>query len=332
MNQEKIGKFISTMRKKKDLTQEQLAEKLNVSKNAVSKWERGLNLPDASIMQDVCSILDISLNELFAGEKLNKDEQIKHSEQTIINILKNQKHRNKIYKICLSILIVVVLIIIVMHITEVPAAFATIIKSAFGFKAVAGGAMGSIIVAMQKGIARGIFSNEAGIGSAPIAAAAVQTTEPVRQGLVSMLGTVIDTIIICTMTGLSIVITGSWDKGLEGVAVTTRAFQVGLPFPAKVSAFILMLCLVFFAFTTILGWDYYSERCLDYLTGNNRKVVRAYRWIYIACVFIGPYMTVSAVWTIADIVNGLMAIPNLIALLALNGVVVAETKKYFKKF
>ena len=110
MNQEKIGKFISTMRKKKDLTQEQLAEKLNVSKNAVSKWERGLNLPDASIMQDVCSILDISLNELFAGEKLNKDEQIKHFEQTIINILKNQKHRNKTYKICLSFLIVVVLI------------------------------------------------------------------------------------------------------------------------------------------------------------------------------------------------------------------------------
>ena len=184
----------------------------------------------------------------------------------------------------------------------------------------------------KNGIARGIFSNEAGIGSAPIAAAAVQTTEPVRQGLVSMLGTVIDTIIICTMTGLSIVITGSWDKGLEGVAVTTRAFQVGLPFPGRVSAFILMLCLVFFAFTTILGWDYYSERCLDYLTGNNKKVVRTYRWIYIACVFIGPYMTVSAVWTIADIVNGLMAIPNLIALLALNGVVVAETKKYFQKF
>ena len=112
MNQEKIGKFISTMRKKKDLTQEQFAEKLNVSKNAVSKWERGLNLPDASIMQDVCSILDISLNELFAGEKLNKDEQIKHTEQTIINILKNQKHRNKTYKICLLFLIIVVLIII----------------------------------------------------------------------------------------------------------------------------------------------------------------------------------------------------------------------------
>ena len=228
--------------------------------------------------------------------------------------------------------IIAAVVILILNYKAIPGAVVEIVQSAFGMRAVAGGALGAMMLAMQKGIARGIFSNEAGIGSAPIAAAAVQTTEPVRQGLVSMLGTVIDTIIICTMTGLSIVITGSWDKGLEGVAVTTRAFQVGLPFPAKVSAFILMLCLVFFAFTTILGWDYYSERCLDYLTGNNKKVVRAYRWIYIACVFIGPYMTVSAVWTIADIVNGLMAIPNLIALLALNGVVVAETKKYFKKF
>jgi len=217
--------------------------------------------------------------------------------------------------------IIAAVVILILNYKAIPGAVVEIVQSAFGMRAVAGGALGAMMLAMQKGIARGIFSNEAGIGSAPIAAAAV-----------SMLGTVIDTIIICTMTGLSIVITGSWDKGLEGVAVTTRAFQVGLPFPAKVSAFILMLCLVFFAFTTILGWDYYSERCLDYLTGNNQKVVRAYRWIYIACVFIGPYMTVSAVWTIADIVNGLMAIPNLIALLALNGVVVAETKKYFKKF
>ena len=230
------------------------------------------------------------------------------------------------------IYVLFVAVLVIANITKVPAAFKIIVQAAFSPRAITGGAVGSMLVAMQKGVARGIFSNEAGLGSAPIAAAAAQTNEPVRQGLVSMLGTVIDTIIICTMTGLSIVITGSWDKGLEGVAVTTRAFQVGLPFPAKVSAFILMLCLVFFAFTTILGWDYYSERCLDYLTGNNKKVVRAYRWIYIACVFIGPYMTVSAVWTIADIVNGLMAIPNLIALLALNGVVVAETKKYFKKF
>ena len=181
---------------------------------------------------------------------------------------------------------------------------------------------------MQKGIARGIFSNEAGIGSAPIAAAAAQTDQPAQQGLISMKGTIIDTLIICTMTGLSIVITGAWDMGLEGVAVTTKAFQLGLPFPEKVASFILMVCLVFFAFTTILGWDYYSERCLEYLTGNKQKVVKAYRWLYILCVFIGPYMTVKAVWTIADIFNGLMAIPNLIALLALSGVVVAETKVY----
>ena len=224
-------------------------------------------------------------------------------------------------------------ILIVTNITAVPSAIAIIVEAAFSPRAITGGVVGSMFVAMQKGVARGIFSNEAGLGSAPIAAAAAQTKEPVRQGLVSMTGTFIDTIVICTLTGLSIVLTGAWQvKGLEGVGVTTYAFQKGLPFPPEVSAFVLMLCLVFFAFTTILGWDYYSERCLDYLTGNNKKVVRTYRWIYIACVFIGPYMTVSAVWTIADIVNGLMAIPNLIALLALNGVVVAETKKYFQKF
>ena len=133
------------------------------------------------------------------------------------------------------------------------------------------------------------------------------------------------------MTGLSIVITGTWNIGLEGVAVTTKAFQLGLPFPAQVSSCILMLCLVFFAFTTILGWDYYSERCLDYLTHNNPTAIKIFRWLYIVCVFIGPYMTVSAVWTIADIFNGLMAIPNLIALLALSGIIVAETKVYFDK-
>lgn len=220
------------------------------------------------------------------------------------------------------------LLILIFNYKAIPAALVTIVKSAFGLRAVAGGALGAMMVAMQKGIARGIFSNEAGIGSAPIAAAAAQTDQPAQQGLISMMGTIIDTLIICTMTGLSIVITGAWDMGLEGVAVTTKAFQMGLPFPEKVASFILMVCLVFFAFTTILGWDYYSERCLEYLTGNKQKVVKVYRWLYILCVFIGPYMTVKAVWTIADIFNGLMAIPNLIALLALSGVVVAETKAY----
>ena len=189
------------------------------------------------------------------------------------------------------IYVVFVIILVICNITEVPAAIVTIVKAAFNPRAVTGGVVGSMIVAMQKGVARGIFSNEAGLGSAPIAAAAAQTKEPVRQGLVSMTGTFIDTIVICTLTGLSIVLTGAWQvEGLEGVQVTTYAFQNGLPFPAEVSSFILMLCLVFFAFTTILGWDYYSERCLEYLSGGNMKHVKIYRWIYILAVFIGPYI------------------------------------------
>ena len=223
-------------------------------------------------------------------------------------------------------------ILLICNISDIPAAIVTIIQGAFNPKAVTGGIVGSIIVAMQKGIARGIFSNEAGLGSAPIAAAAAKTNEPVRQGLVSMTGTFIDTIVICTMTGLAIVTTGAWQvEGLQGVAITTYAFGKGLPFPSVISAFMLMMCLVFFAFTTILGWDYYSERCLEYLFNGKMKAVKVYRWLYILAVFIGPYMTVSAVWTIADILNGLMAIPNMIALFALSGVVAKETKDFFKR-
>ncbi len=230
------------------------------------------------------------------------------------------------------IYVVIAVVLIICNITEVPAAIVTIVKAAFNPQAVTGGVVGSMLVAMQKGVARGIFSNEAGLGSAPIAAAAAQTKEPVRQGLVSMTGTFIDTIVICTMTGLSIVLTGAYQvEGLEGVQITTYAFQNGLPIPAQLSAFLLMLCLVFFAFTTILGWDYYSERCLEYLTGGKMKSVKVYRWLYIIAVFIGPYMTVSAVWTIADIFNGMMAIPNMIALFALSGVVAKETKDFFER-
>ena len=213
------------------------------------------------------------------------------------------------------IYVLFVAVLVITNITKVPAAFKIIVQAAFSPRAITGGAVGSMLVAMQKGVARGIFSNEAGLGSAPIAAAAAQTNEPVRQGLVSMTGTFIDTIVICTLTGLSIVITGAWQvEGLEGVAVTTYAFQNGLPFPAQVSSFVLMLCLVFFAFTTILGWDYYSERCLEYLSGGNMKHVKIYRWIYILAVF-----------------NGLMALPNMIALFALSGVVVKETKSFFER-
>ncbi len=231
-----------------------------------------------------------------------------------------------------AVYILSALLLVVTNITAVPGAIVEIVKGAFNPAAVTGGIVGSITVAMQKGIARGIFSNEAGLGSAPIAAAAAQTKEPVRQGLVSMTGTFIDTIVICTMTGISIVVTGAWKvEGLEGVEVTTYAFQNGLPFSPQIAAFIIMLCLVFFAFTTILGWDYYSERCLEYLAKGSRKPIPYFRWLYIFCVFIGPYMTVEAVWNIADIFNGLMAFPNLIALIALSGVVVKESRDYFSR-
>ena len=224
------------------------------------------------------------------------------------------------------------LLIIITHITEIPAAVVEIVKSAFGLKAAAGGILGSIMIAMQKGVARGIFSNEAGLGSAPIAAAAAKTKEPVRQGLVTMTGTFIDTILVCTMTGLTIVISSCLNTNpeLEGVEITNAAFNYGLPFPPKVSSFLLMACLMFFAFTTILGWNYYSERCLAYLTGSGKKITFAFRLLYIAAVFIGPYLTVAAVWNIADIFNGLMALPNVIALIALSGIVAKETKEYFK--
>ena len=168
------------------------------------------------------------------------------------------------------------LILLVCNVTKIPAAVVEIVTGAFNPSAVTGGAVGTMLIAMQKGIARGIFSNEAGLGSAPIAAAAAKTKDFTRQGLVTMTGTFIDTIIICTMTGLSIVIGGSWkpELGLEGVQITTHAFQSGLPFNPTVSAFVLMICLVFFAFTTILGWDYYGERCVEYLCYGKQNLVK----------------------------------------------------------
>ena len=230
--------------------------------------------------------------------------------------------------------VVICVSILIHNRTAIPGAITTIVESAFGLRAMAGGALGALMLAMQMGVARGIFSNEAGLGSAPIAAAAARTNEPVRQGLVSMTGTFIDTIIVCTMTGLTIMVTGSYetaiDKGLEGVDVTINAFSQGLPWSYDAGSAVLMVCLAFFAFTTIIGWDYYSERALEYLTGN-LTVVKVYRWLYILAVLIGPFLTVSAVWTLADIMNGLMAIPNLIALVTLNGVIVAETRSYFKR-
>ena len=230
--------------------------------------------------------------------------------------------------------VAVCLIILGANVTAIPSAFTEIFVGAFNPRAVAGGIAGSFFVAMQKGIARGIFSNEAGLGSAPIAAAAAKTKEPVRQGLVSMTGTFLDTLVVCTMTGLAIVITGAWRiADIEGVAVTMQAFSAGLPgVLGTAGPVILMVCLIFFAFTTILGWNFYGERCLEYVAGRRKAAIYLYRALYILAVFIGPYMTVAAVWNIADIFNGLMAIPNLIALLLLSGVVARETKQYFKRY
>ena len=223
--------------------------------------------------------------------------------------------------------------ILVTNFTAIPGAVAEIFESAFGLRPIAGGAAGIIVVILsaQKGIARGIFSNEAGLGSAPIAASAAKTNEPVRQGLVSMIGTFIDTIIVCTMTGLAIIISGSHQKGLQGVDITVDAFANGLPFPDEVASFILMACLAVFAFTTILGWNYYAERCLAYLFGYHRWLELSFRWVYIAAIFIGPYLTVEAVWSIADIFNGLMALPNITALIMLSGTVKKETMDYFAR-
>ena len=219
------------------------------------------------------------------------------------------------------------------NISQLTTALETIFQGAFGFKAAIGGAVGAMIVAMQKGIARGIFSNEAGLGSAPIAASTAKVDHAVQQGIISMTGTFFDTIVICSITALVIVMSGAWrpEFNLNGFDLTNTAFQMLLPrLPKQIVTFFLVLALVLFAFTTILGWDYYSERCIEYLSKGNMTPVKIYRWLYIIAVFIGPYMTVSAVWTIADIFNGLMAVPNIISLLILNGVIVKLTKDFFK--
>ncbi len=231
--------------------------------------------------------------------------------------------------------VVVILVILVAHAARIPEAVALIVRAAFDPAAVTGGAVGTMFIALQKGVARGIFSNEAGLGSAPIAAAAAKTKEPARQGLVCMTGTFIDTIVICTMTGLAVVVTGAWEPslGLKGVDITIEAFARGLAFlgpgAEKIANFFLMSALAFFAFTTIIGWSYYSEKCLEYLVGpRHPRVISFFRFLYVAVVFVGPYLTVSVVWGVADVFNGLMAFPNLVALLLLSPVVCRTTKNY----
>ena len=216
--------------------------------------------------------------------------------------------------------------ILIVFADQVPNAIATVLNSAFNPTAAQGGFLGAtVMLAMRSGVARGVFSNESGLGSAPIVAAAAKTKWAAEQGLVSMTGTFIDTIIICTLTGLSLVVTGVWTGPLNGAAMTESAFTMAFP---GFGSLLLLVGLVLFAFTTILGWNYYGERCVEYLMGV--KAILPYRIIFILLIACGPFLKLEEIWVLADIVNGLMAIPNLIALLALSGVVVAETKAYQK--
>ena len=215
--------------------------------------------------------------------------------------------------------------VLIYYADAIPAAVKLVIDSAFTTTAATGGFLGaSVMLAMRSGVARGIFSNEAGLGSAPIVAAAAKTKWAAEQGLVSMTGTFIDTIIICTMTGLTLVASGVWCGDLNGAAMTEAAFAGAFPVVAK---YMLTAGLVLFAFTTIIGWNYYGERCVEYLCGV--KGIMPYRIAYIILVGLGAFLKLEVIWIIADIVNGLMAFPNLIALVGLSGVVVAESKRYF---
>lgn len=216
--------------------------------------------------------------------------------------------------------------ILVLHMAEIPAALILIVDSAFNGMAATGGFAGAtVMLALRMGVSRGIFSNESGLGSAPIAHAAAETNSPVRQGTIAMLGTFIDTLIICTMTGLVLIVSGVWSSDLQGAAMTLQVFDSTLPFGGN----ILSICIALFAFTTMLGWSYYGERCAQFLLGP--KVVMPFRIVWVIGVFVGTQMSLGLVWKMSDALNGMMAIPNLLALLLLSPVVFKLTKSYFRQ-
>jgi len=218
------------------------------------------------------------------------------------------------------------MLIILLHIDRIPAAIALILDSAFNGTAASGGFAGAtILMAIRWGVARGIFSNEAGLGSAPIAHAAARSNDPVQQGMVAMLGTFLDTIVICSITGLVIILSGVWDSGIPGAPLSSLAFNTGLP---GFGGYIVSFGILTFAFTTILGWSYYGERCGEYLFGI--RIILPYRICWVIAVFIGAVMKLEFVWLLADALNGLMALPNLIALLLLSPVIFEVTRKYMK--
>ena len=216
-----------------------------------------------------------------------------------------------------------------LNMDRVPEAFRLVFAHAFSGQAAAGGAAGYTIgQAIRSGVARGVFSNESGLGTGAIAAAAAQTREPVRQALISMTQTFIDTIVVCTFTGIAILSTGAWEAGLDGASLTQHAFSTGLP--GAWGHNLVALCLSFFAFSTILGWSYYGERNLQYLVGS-RGVV-PYRLLFVIITAVAAVVNLDLVWRISDVMNGLMALPNLIGLLLLSGLVMRETRSYFNRF
>lgn len=225
--------------------------------------------------------------------------------------------------------ITVCLAILLRNLPEIPAALRLIVKSAFAPRAALGAAAGiGLRQVLRMGIGRGVFTNEAGLGTSPIAAATAGT-DPVAQGLVTMTGTFIDTVVICSLTGLTLVVTNAWNSGLDGAQIADYAWRVALPLPESLSSFLMFLCLTFFAFATIIGWNFYGERCLIYLTGG--KGVRLYRAAYLLSVAVGPFFTVSAAWELADILNAFLAVPNLTALLLLQNACVRETRDGLKE-
>jgi AGCS family alanine or glycine:cation symporter len=215
------------------------------------------------------------------------------------------------------------LVLLIMHAERIPETLGLIVTGAFTPQAATGGFLGAgVREAIRYGIARGLFSNESGLGSAPIVAAAAQTKNPVRQALVSATGTFWDTVVVCAMTGLVVVNSGAWQQGLKGAALTHAAFA-DIPY---VGPMVLTVGLLTFVFSTILGWSYYGEKAAEYLAGP--RVIVPYRWLWVAAVMVGAVSSLPAVWAFADVANGLMAVPNLVSLLVLNGVIVAETRTY----
>ncbi len=219
------------------------------------------------------------------------------------------------------------LVVILANASQVPAALIFIVESAFTPVAATGGFAGAaVMLAIQMGVARGVFSNEAGLGSAPIAHAAAKTDDPVRQGTIAMLGTFIDTIIVCTITALVIIITGMWSSGESGAALSSAAFGAGLP---GFGEWVVTFGLVVFAFTTMLGWSVYGERCMEYLFGV--KSILPFRILWVLAIPVGAMVKLAFVWLVADTLNALMAIPNLLALLLLAPVVFRLTREYFEQ-